>query len=113
MFRVCGARQNFCVFSVNRKPELDDQVYDCLFTSMAAVQAEDVQASFLFLCEPNGHHQKWLGNMTKNRHGVATFDLAIMSGYDPLVVGTTHARGGTVNLLMVDVPDPEWRHRQG
>ena len=28
-----------------------------------------------------------------------------MSGCDQLVVGPTHARGGTLNLLMTDVPD--------
>ena len=30
--------------------------YDCLLTSMAAVQAEDVRASFLFVGDLNGHH---------------------------------------------------------
>ena len=28
-----------------------------------------------------------------------------MSGCDQLVVGPTHARGGTIDLLMTDVPD--------
>ena len=28
-----------------------------------------------------------------------------MSGCDQLVVGPTHARGGTLDLLMTDVPD--------
>ena len=28
---------------------------------MAAVQAEDVRASFLFVGDLNGHHQDWLG----------------------------------------------------
>ena len=43
--------------------------------------------------------------MTTNRHGVATFDFATVSGCDQLVVGLTHARGGTLDLLMTDVPD--------
>ena len=30
------------------------------------------------------------------------------SGCDQLVVGPTHARGGTLDLLMTDVPDLVW-----
>ena len=43
--------------------------------------------------------------MTTNRHGVAAFDFATVSGCDQLVVGPTHARGGPLDLLMTDVPD--------
>ena len=56
----------------------------------------------------NGHHQEWLGSTTTNRHGVAAFDFATVSGCDQLVVGPTHARGGTLNLLVTDVPDLVW-----
>ena len=42
---------------------------------MAAVQAEDVRASFLFVGDLNGHHQDWLGSTTTNRHGGAAFDF--------------------------------------
>ena len=56
--RVCGVRQNLYVFSLYRKPDLDDPIFDCLLTSMAAVQAEDVRASFLFVSDLNGHHQE-------------------------------------------------------
>ena len=48
-----------------------------------------------------------MGSTTTNRHGVAAFDFATVSGCDQLVVGPTHARGGTLNLLMTDVPDLE------
>ena len=72
---------------------------------MAAVQAEDVRASFLFLGDLNGHHQEWLGSTTTNRHGLAAFDFTTVSGCDQLVVGPTHARGGTLDVLMTDVPD--------
>ena len=72
---------------------------------MAALQAEDIRYSFLFVCDLNGHHQEWLGFTTTNRHGVAAFDFATVSGCDQLVVGPTHARGGTLDLLMTDVPD--------
>ena len=57
-FRVCGARQNFYVFRLYRNPDLDDRIYDCLLTAMAAVQAADVCASFLFVGDLNGHHQE-------------------------------------------------------
>ena len=40
-----------------------------------------------------------------NRHGVAAFDFAPVSGCDQLVVCPTHARGGTLDLLMIDVSD--------
>ena len=43
---------------------------------MAAMQAEDVRASFLFVGELNGHHQKWLGSTTTKRHCAAAFDFA-------------------------------------
>ena len=33
------------------------------------------------------------------------FDFATVSGCDQLVVGLTHARGGTLDLLMTDVPN--------
>ena len=54
-------RQNFHVFSLYHNPDLDDRIFDGLLTSMAAVQAEDVPVSFLFLSDLNGHHQEWLG----------------------------------------------------
>ena len=98
-------RQNLYVCSVYRNPDLDDRIFDCLLASMAAVQAEDVRASFLFLGDLNGHHQEWLGSTTTTHNGFAAFDFATVSGCDQLVVGTTHARGGTLDLLMTDVPD--------
>ena len=102
---VCGVRQNIYVYSLYRNPDLDDLIFDCLLTSMAAVQAEDVRASFLFMGDLNGHHQEWLGSTTTNCHGVASSDFATVSGCDQLVVGPTHTRGGTLDLLMTDVPD--------
>ena len=105
VFRVCGARQNFYVFSLYSNPDLDDRIYDDLLTAMAAVQAADARASFLFVGDLNAHHQEWLGSTTTNRHGVAALDFATVSGCDQLVIGQTHARGGTLDLLMTDVPD--------
>ena len=52
-----------------------------------------MRAFSLFVGDLNGHHQEWLGSMTTNRHGVAAFDFATVSGLDQLVVCSTHARG--------------------
>ena len=104
-FMVCGVRQNIYVYSLYRNPDLDDRIFNCLLSSMAAVQAKDVRASFLFVSDLNGHHQEWLGSTITNRHGVAAFDFATVSICDQLVVGPTHARGGTLDLLMTDDPD--------
>ena len=82
VFRVCGVRQNFYVFSLYSNPDLHDRIFDCLLTSVAAVQAEDVRASFLFVGDLNGHHLEWLGRTTTNRHGIAAFDSATVSGCD-------------------------------
>ena len=46
-----------------------------------------------------------VGSTTTNRHGVATVDFTTVSGCDQLVVGPTHARGVTLDLLMTDVSD--------
>ena len=96
------------VFSHYHNPDLYKQIFDCLPTSMATVLAADVCTSFLFVGDLNGHHQEWLGFTTTNRHGVAAFDVATVSGCDELVVGPTHACGGTFDLLMTDVPDLVW-----
>ena len=55
----------------NHNPDLDNPNFDYLLTSIAAVHAEDVRASFLFVDDLIGHHQEWLTSTTTNRHGVA------------------------------------------
>ena len=56
VFRVYAVRQNLHVFSLYRNLDLDDQIFDCLPTSMTAVHAEGVRASLLFVGDLNGHH---------------------------------------------------------
>ena len=104
VFRVCGVKQNLYVFSLYRNPDRDDHIFDFLLASMAAVQTEDIRAFFLFVGDLNGHHLEWLGSTTTNRHGVAALDFATVSGCDQLVVGSSHACGGTLVLLITDVP---------
>ena len=98
-------RQNLYVFSLYHNPDLVNQIFYCVLPLMAAVQTEDIRASFLFVGDLNGHNREWLGSTTTNRHGVAAVDFATVSGCDQLVVGPTHARGGTLDFLMTDVPD--------
>ena len=105
VFRVCGVRLNLYVISLYRNRDLADRIFDCLLASMAAVQAEDVHAFFLFVCDFIGHHREWLGSTTTNRHGVGAFDFATVSGCEQFFGGPTHAPGGTLDLLMTDVPD--------
>ena len=54
--KVCGVRQNFYVFSLYRNPNQDDRIVDCLLD----VQAENLRASLLFVCDLNDHHQEWM-----------------------------------------------------
>ena len=35
-------------------------------------------------------------------------DIATVTGCDQLVIGSTHARGETLDLLMTDVPELVW-----
>ena len=105
-FGACGVRQNLYVFSLYRNPYLDDSIFYCFLVSMAALQAEVILAYFLFVCDLNGHNQEWLGgSTTTSHHGVAAFDFATVSGCDQLVVGKIHVRGGSLDLVMTDVPD--------
>ena len=85
------------MFSLYRNPDLDDQIFYCLLTSMAVVQADDVHACFLFVSNLISHHQELLGSTATNRHGVAAFSCR--------EVGPTHVRGRTLDLLMIDIPD--------
>ena len=67
---------------------LDDRIFDCLLTAMAAVQAEDLRAYFPFVGDLNNQHEYGhsLGSATTNRQGDAAFDFAAVSGCDQLVV---------------------------
>ena len=89
-------------------PDLDNRIFDCSLTLLAAVKTDDVRASFLFVGDFNGHHQELLGSTTTNSDGIAVFDFATVPCCYQLVVSPTHARGGTLHLLMTDVPYLVW-----
>ena len=58
------------------------------------------------------HSCLWVTRMANIRNGmvlrrrtVMVFVFETVSGCDQLVIGSTHARGGTLDLLMTDVSD--------
>ena len=73
------------MFNLYPNPIQDDRIFDCLLTSMGAVQAEEVRASFMFVGDLNDHHQEWLGSTTTNRHGIATIEFATVPSSDQLL----------------------------
>ena len=48
-----------------------------------------------------------VGFNNRKRRDVVAIDFVTVSNCDQLVVGPTHARGGTCNFLMTDVRDLE------
>ena len=108
-------RQNLYVFSLYHNSDLDDRDFDCLLASMAAVQAEDVRASFMFAGDLNGHLQEWLGSTTTNRHGVAAFDFATASGCVQLLllllkkVGSARLRESDIHPISSKTPAPQYQ----
>ena len=64
-----------------------------------------MRAHFPIAGDLNDHHLERLGSSVTNRHGVGDFYFASVYGFDKLVVGPVHELGGTLDLLMTDVPD--------
>ena len=73
---------------------------------MAAVQSADARASFLFVGDLNDYYRNgWvLPPRTVMVLRPSILPLCQL-GCDQLVIGPTHARGGTLYLLMTYVPD--------
>ena len=78
-FLGCVVWDRTFVFSLWINPDIDDWIFDNLLASIAAVQAEDICTSFLFVGDLNDHHQEWLGSTTTNHHGITAFDIATAS----------------------------------
>ena len=55
---MCVKHNNFYLFSVSRNPDADDGIFDCLLVSMAAIQENDIKASFVFIGDFNAHHKE-------------------------------------------------------
>ena len=102
----CGIKCLWCQTDLCFKylPQADvyDWIYEYLLTSMAAVQAEDVRASLLFEGDLNGH----CGWVLRPRT-VIVVQLSTLQRYPVLIsclLAQIHAPGGTLDLLMTDVP---------
>ena len=74
--KVTGRLINLYVFASYRNPDLDDSIYDCLLTKMAAVQEADPKPCFVFVGDYNAHHTEWLNSVTPtDNHGVDALDF--------------------------------------
>ena len=101
--KVVGRFNNYYIFASYRNPNTDDTIFDCLLTSMAAVQSTDTKASFIFVGDYNAHHREWLGSVSAtDHHGRAALDFANLSGCDQLVREPTHVSGNCLDLLFTD-----------
>ena len=101
VFRVCGDRQNFYVFSLYRNPDLGLGI------------GSAVRPCSKPICVP--HSCLWVTWMAIIRNGwlllprtVMVLRPSILPLYQVVInwwKGPTPARGGTLDLLMTDVPD--------
>ena len=86
VIRICSRFNNFYVFSLYRKPDLNNSIYDCLLSSMAQIQSIDSKSSFIFAGDLNAHHREWLCYVSPtNNHGHAAFDFASLSGCEQAI----------------------------
>ena len=103
--KVSSKYNNHYIFSLYRNPDANNDLYDCLLTSMASIQSVDTKASFLFLGDLNAHHQEWLGSISPtNRNGHAALDFSNLSGCEQLIRGSTHNSGNCLDLVLTDIP---------
>ena len=105
VLKVCGKHSNFYLFSVYRNPDSNDDIFDCLLSSMAAVQENDRKAAFLFIGDFNAHHREWLNSVSPTDcHGRRAIDFSTESGCDQLIQRPTHRSGNILDLIFTDVP---------
>ena len=105
VLKVCGRHSNFYLFAVYRNPDADDQIFDCLLNSMAAIQENDRKAVFLFVGDFNAHHTEWLYSVSPTDcHGRRALDFATESGCEQLIRRPTHRSGNSLDLIFTDVP---------
>ena len=83
-----------------RNPDLDEQIYDCLFMPCRLRMCMHPSCMWGDLKV----HDHLFGSNTMNRLAVTAFDFSTVSGCE-LVVGPTHGRDGTLDLMMTDVPE--------
>ena len=105
ILKVCGKTNNFYVFSVYRNPDANDSIFDCLLTSLAAIQENDNKAAFLFVGDFNAHHREWLSSVSPTDcHGLRALDFTSEAGCEQLIHGPTHRSGNCLDLIFSDTP---------
>ena len=67
--------------------------------------SELIAEPVLFMGEFNFHHSDWLGSHSTDAHGRAAYDFVNLTNCSQLVRGPTHVAGGTLDLVMSDVPE--------
>ena len=76
----------------------------CFLAPMAAVQTEDIRASFLFVGDLNGQHQEWLGSTTRTVMELQLLTLQL----SPVAISWLSAQPMHVVGPMTDVPEVVW-----
>ena len=93
------------MFSVYRNPDANDSIFDCLLTSLAAIQESDNKAAFLFVGDFNAHHREWLSSVSPTDcHGLRALDFTSEAGCEQLIHGPTHRSGNCLDLIFSDTP---------
>ena len=111
VLRVYGVRQNLCVYSLYCNPDIDDWIFYCVPAEMALLcrLRLSVPLSCLWVILMAIIRSGWVLRprtvMVCGCRTIMVQHFATVSSCDQLVVGPTHARGGTVDLPMTDVPD--------
>ena len=64
-------RQIISMFSVYRNPDRNNCIFDCLLTSLAAIQGNDSKSGFLIVGYFHAHHKEYLSSVSPtNCHGL-------------------------------------------
>ena len=94
---------NFHLFSVYWNPDIDDEIFNYLSVSMAAIQENDKKASFVFIKDFNTHHKEWLNSISQTDcHSIRALDFSSESGCDQIIHNPTHRSGNCLDLIFTD-----------
>lgn len=89
--KVCNKHDNIYLFSIYCNPDVDDSLYDCPLTRMAAIQENDKKALFLFAGEFNDHHTEQLNSVSPiDCQGLRALDFFSRSRCDQIIHSPTY-----------------------
>ena len=102
---MCGKHNHFYFFSLYRNPDADDGIFDCPLVSMAAIQGNNRNASFVFIGDLNAHHKEGLNSISQTDcHGSRVLDFSSESGCDQISHNPTHRSCNCLDLIFTDTP---------